>query len=239
MLVLLNNPTKMLGTSPKLTIFWEELPYKIIEMVNDVTARIQRVGHQKQRVVHVDRMKKVEKQPSVDDEGDGIECIEMHDASENTAKLQNDAQDASCEIRPGNEHERDESNFMDGIHWTILQEMGLKEKEEKKVIHTRYGRPSKPPGLDLRTQDLTSWTMSGVQAMEPVLDLADHIVDWWETRLGYQDDGPRSPSPSPSPSSVNQSPMDTEDEDIIVISDTEVQRELADQWKDIEDWEVL
>jgi hypothetical protein len=23
--------------------------------------------------------------------------------------------------------------------------MGLKEKEDKKIIHTRYGRPSKPP----------------------------------------------------------------------------------------------
>jgi hypothetical protein len=33
--------------------------------------------------------------------------------------------------------------------------------------------------------------------------------------------------------------MDTEDEDIIVISDSEVQRELADQWKEVEDWEVL
>ena len=106
-------------------------------------------------------------------------------------------------------------------------------------IPSWWSRQQALKGLDLRAQDLTSWTMSGVQAMEPVLDLADHIVDWWETRLGYQDDGPRSPSPSPSPSSVNQSPMDTEDEDIIVISDTEVQRELADQWKDIEDWEVL
>ena len=40
--VWLFNPTKQLGKSPKLTIFWEEDPYIIIEKVNDVVMKIQK-----------------------------------------------------------------------------------------------------------------------------------------------------------------------------------------------------
>ena len=57
--VWLFNPTKQLGKSPKLTIFWEEDPYIIIEKVNDVVMKIQKGRRHKPRVVHVDRLKLV------------------------------------------------------------------------------------------------------------------------------------------------------------------------------------
>ena len=57
--VWLFNPTKQVGKSPKLTIFWEEDPYIIIEKVNDVVMKIQKGRRHKPRVVHVDRLKLV------------------------------------------------------------------------------------------------------------------------------------------------------------------------------------
>ena len=60
MLVWLFNPTKLVGKSPKLTIFWEEEPYKIMEILNDVTMRIRKESSGKYKVVHVDRLKAVE-----------------------------------------------------------------------------------------------------------------------------------------------------------------------------------
>ena len=59
MAVWLFNPTKMVGKSPKLTIFWEEIPYVIIEKINDVVMRIQKSKKGKPRVVHVDRLEPV------------------------------------------------------------------------------------------------------------------------------------------------------------------------------------
>ena len=53
--VWLFNPTKQVGKSPKLTIFWEEEPYVITEKVNDVVMKIQRNRRTKPRIVHVDR----------------------------------------------------------------------------------------------------------------------------------------------------------------------------------------
>ena len=58
--VWLFNPTKQVGKSPKLTIFWEEEPYVITERVNDVVMKIQRNRRTKPRIVHVDRLKLVE-----------------------------------------------------------------------------------------------------------------------------------------------------------------------------------
>ena len=58
--VWLFNPTKQVGKSPKLTIFWEEEPYVITEKVNDVVMKIQRNRRTKPRIVHVDRLKLVE-----------------------------------------------------------------------------------------------------------------------------------------------------------------------------------
>ena len=54
------NPTKQIGKSPKLTIFWEEEPYVITERVNDVVMKIQKNRRTKPRIVHVDRLKLVE-----------------------------------------------------------------------------------------------------------------------------------------------------------------------------------
>ena len=58
--VWLFNPTKQVGKSPKLTIFWGEEPYVITERINDVVMKIQRKGNSKPRIVHVDRLKLVE-----------------------------------------------------------------------------------------------------------------------------------------------------------------------------------
>ena len=58
--VWLFNPTKRVGKSPKLTVFWEEEPYVITEKVNDVVVKIQRSRRTKPRIVHVDRLKLVE-----------------------------------------------------------------------------------------------------------------------------------------------------------------------------------
>jgi len=58
--VWLFNPTKQVGKSPKLMIFWEEEPYVITERVNDVVMKIQKNKKAKPRVVHVDRLKLVE-----------------------------------------------------------------------------------------------------------------------------------------------------------------------------------
>ena len=58
--VWLFNPTKQVGKSPKLTIFWEEQPYVIIEQVNDVVVKIQKNARSKPKIVHVDRLKLVE-----------------------------------------------------------------------------------------------------------------------------------------------------------------------------------
>ena len=57
--VWLFNPTKQVGKSPKLMIFWEEDPYVIIEKVNDVVMKIQKSRCHKPRIVHVDRLKLV------------------------------------------------------------------------------------------------------------------------------------------------------------------------------------
>ena len=56
--VWLYNPSKKIGLSPKLTIFWEEEPYRIIDILNNVTAVISRGEGKKQRVVHVDKLQK-------------------------------------------------------------------------------------------------------------------------------------------------------------------------------------
>ena len=58
--VWLFNPTKTVGKSPKLCIFWEETPYVIIEKVSDVVMKIQKKATTKPRIVHVDRLKVVE-----------------------------------------------------------------------------------------------------------------------------------------------------------------------------------
>lgn len=58
--VWLFNPTKRVGKSPKLTIFWEETPYVIVDKVNDVVMKIQKNRKSKPRIVHVDRLKLVE-----------------------------------------------------------------------------------------------------------------------------------------------------------------------------------
>ena len=56
--VWLFNPTKKVGFSPKLTIFWEEQPYQLEKFLNGVTAVIRRGAAGKERVVHVDRLMK-------------------------------------------------------------------------------------------------------------------------------------------------------------------------------------
>ncbi len=58
--VWLFNPTKRVGKSPKLTIFWEETPYVIVGKVNDVVMKIQKNRKSKPRIVHVDKLKRVE-----------------------------------------------------------------------------------------------------------------------------------------------------------------------------------
>ena len=58
--VWLYNPTKQVGKSPKLMIFWEEDPYIITERVNDVVMKIQKSRKAKPKIVHVDRLKLVE-----------------------------------------------------------------------------------------------------------------------------------------------------------------------------------
>ena len=58
--VWLYNPTKQVGKSPKLMIFWEEDPYVITERVNDVVMKIQKSRKAKPKIVHVDRLKLVE-----------------------------------------------------------------------------------------------------------------------------------------------------------------------------------
>jgi hypothetical protein len=54
--VWLYNPTKTVGRSPKLTIFWEAQPYVITKVISDVIMKIQRNTGSKPRVVHVDRL---------------------------------------------------------------------------------------------------------------------------------------------------------------------------------------
>jgi hypothetical protein len=133
MLVWLFNPTKMVGRSPKLTIFWEEEPWEIVEIVNDVTMRIQRRGSQKSRVVHVDRLKPVELRKSEETVGVAPPRVREIDFP----------------------YLGEDETVGDGIGLmekamnppmgSILVEMGLVEVPQQAVVITRSGRPSKPP----------------------------------------------------------------------------------------------
>ena len=58
--VWLYNPTKQVGKSPKLTIFWEEMPYVITEKINPVVMKIQKSRASKPKIIHIDRLKRVE-----------------------------------------------------------------------------------------------------------------------------------------------------------------------------------
>ena len=58
--VWLFNPTKRVGRSPKLMTFWEETPYVVVEKINDVVMKVQKSRNSKPRIIHVDRLKKVE-----------------------------------------------------------------------------------------------------------------------------------------------------------------------------------
>jgi hypothetical protein len=130
MKVWLYNPTKKVERSPKLTIYWEEEPYTIIEIVNDVTMKIRKDISTKPRIVHVDRLKKLREQ--------SLE-IEINRNMNRNEEL-------------GREEELAEEVQKQGgqLPKTILQEMGLAtnstaEANGKGVIYTKSGRPSKPP----------------------------------------------------------------------------------------------
>ena len=40
--------------------FWEETPYVVVEKINDVVMKVQKSRNSKPRIIHVDRLKKVE-----------------------------------------------------------------------------------------------------------------------------------------------------------------------------------
>ena len=54
------NPTKKKGLSPKLMMCWEEVPYKILEFLNPLVAKIKRLGSNVTRIIHIDKLKKAE-----------------------------------------------------------------------------------------------------------------------------------------------------------------------------------
>ena len=66
--VWLNNPSKKIGLSPKLMTFWEEVPYEIIEKISEVTYRVRNLGNKKERIVHSDRLKRLNLDHSVPEE---------------------------------------------------------------------------------------------------------------------------------------------------------------------------
>ena len=57
--VWLNNFTKKKGLSPKLQVKWERDPYQITEFLSEVVVRMKRHGSNFQRVVHINKVKKV------------------------------------------------------------------------------------------------------------------------------------------------------------------------------------
>jgi hypothetical protein len=120
--VWLYNPTKKVGRSPKLSIYWEEIPYVIVNVINDVTMEIAREGKAGSRVVHVDRLKKVV--------GAKLHTIEELETILPTVEL-------------GEEGVEDPTVIINS-EVTILQQMGLENREEA-ITYTRVGRPSKPP----------------------------------------------------------------------------------------------
>ena len=54
--VWLHNPTKYVGKSPKLQVFFERVPYKIKKKLSDLVVVIQRITDGKERVIHVDHL---------------------------------------------------------------------------------------------------------------------------------------------------------------------------------------
>jgi hypothetical protein len=120
--VWLYNPTKKVGRSPKLSIYWEEIPYVIVNIINDVTMEIAREGKAGSRVVHVDRLKKVV-------------GAKLHITNELETTL------PTGEVR---ETGGEDPTVMINSGISILQQMGL-ENREGAITYTRVGRPSKPP----------------------------------------------------------------------------------------------
>ena len=127
MQVWLFNPTKAVGRSPKLTIFWEPEPYVITRVINDVTMQICQINGKKSRVVHVDRLRVIEMKGET-----GVNSMENGD-NEEEGRLETDPE-LNSDLEGGESL----------VQRNIFQEMGL-QKSPKIGYVTRKGRPSKPP----------------------------------------------------------------------------------------------
>ena len=57
--VWLNNWTKKKGLSPKLQVKWEKEPYQITDFLSEVVIKIKKYGSKQQRVIHVNKVKRV------------------------------------------------------------------------------------------------------------------------------------------------------------------------------------
>jgi hypothetical protein len=129
--VWLYNPTKTVGKSPKLTIFWEAQPYVITKVISDVIMKIQREKGSKPRVVHVDRLKPVERV---------VDTSWYHPTDDQETRLD----PSHPRVIQGQGQAPIHGELVTGDHLSILQEMGL-EPQESEVFITRKGRPSRPP----------------------------------------------------------------------------------------------
>jgi hypothetical protein len=133
--VWLYNPTRKVGRSPKLQIFWEATPYVVTEIINEVVVKIQRNKEAKPRIVHIDRVKPVK--GTVD-----ITWFEELHGNQNENQEQHESE---TELENIEENERVENNSQNTSPVSILEAMGLKDQEEPPVTRSRVGRPSKPP----------------------------------------------------------------------------------------------
>jgi hypothetical protein len=105
-------------------------------------------------------------------------------------------------------------------------------------------------GLGLTQRDLHAWGDAGTELMADVLAMVDHVADWWPTRAGPDPEElgeelfpPASPevedSPPASPGGDDPFPANPEssEDEMVVISDEEIEAELMDQWNVVDDWE--
>ena len=59
--VWLHNPTRYIGKSPKLQVFFDRIPYTIIKTLSDFIVVIRRISDKRERVIHVDHLLPVHK----------------------------------------------------------------------------------------------------------------------------------------------------------------------------------